>query len=210
MRTSSYLLSSIFIVLFCYNLSAQEESTKSSINNKTAWFSLGARSTVSTFDHDGTGLGTGGQFRLQLSNRVNTDWFADYININTDEGIRSTYYHIGWSVLFYVFKDKSYPKLFQPYIMAGHCFDFNKKTLLINPSISESRWGSAVQAGLGTHINLTERFDVSLTSQYMIHFTKSIELDAAAQHHHHGKTNALEGHLLTTLSLNYKLFKLKK
>ena len=40
-------------------------------------FSLGVRSTVSTFSHEGFGLGTGGQFRIQLNERVNSDWFAD-------------------------------------------------------------------------------------------------------------------------------------
>ena len=54
-------------------------------------FSLGVRSTFSLFDHDGAGLGTGGQFRIRLDDRVNTDWFADFITINTDNGVRSTY-----------------------------------------------------------------------------------------------------------------------
>ncbi len=176
------------------------------------WFSLGARTTLSAFDHDGNGLGTGGQFRIQVNNRVNTDWFADYITINMDDKVRSDYYHIGWSVLFYPFEGLHYPKRFQPYILAGHCFDYNRKTAILDPSNTKDRWGSAVQAGLGTHLNLTERFDVSLTCQYMIHLTKEIEaeIDGNIVTISDQKSRHLEGHLLTTLSLNYKIFKLWK
>jgi hypothetical protein len=176
------------------------------------WFSLGARTTLSAFDHDGNGLGTGGQFRIQVNNRVNTDWFADYITINMDDKVRSDYYHIGWSVLFYPFEGLHYPKRFQPYVLAGHCFDYNRKTAILDPSNTKDRWGSAVHAGLGTHLNLTERFDVSLTCQYMIHLTKEIEaeIDGNIVTISDQKSRHLEGHLLTTLSLNYKIFKLWK
>jgi hypothetical protein len=132
-----------FTLLICLLVSitsfSQSENESSSLSN-SGWFSLGGRSTLSLFDHDGTGLGTGGQFRIQLSNRVNTDWFADYITINMKEGVRSTYYHIGWSVLYYPFENLQYPKVVQPYILAGHCFDYNEKTVINNPSVSKSRW----------------------------------------------------------------------
>jgi len=172
------------------------------------WFSVGARSTISLFDHDGGGLGTGGQFRIQLSKKVNTDWFADYISINISDKVRSEYYHIGWSVLFYP-REEGFIK---PYILAGHCFDYNKKTSMRDPSITAERWGSAVQAGVGTHFNLSSRFDISITSQYMIHLTKALEAEFDGDNisitEHQG--SALEGHLLTTISLNYKLCRLWK
>ncbi len=177
--------------------------------NAKGWFSLGGRSTVSAFSHDGAGLGTGGQFRIRISQSVNTDWFADYIIIGDQDGIRSEYYHIGWSVLFYPLENVLMNNKFQPYVLAGHCFDYNQKTLIANASVSKSRWGGAVQAGLGTHFNITERFDLSITCQYMIHLTKEIELEipgeVVEEYHEH---SSLEGHLLSTLSFNYKLFKL--
>jgi opacity protein-like surface antigen len=177
--------------------------------SNSGWFSLGVRNTLNTFSHDGTGLGVGGQFRIQLSNQVNTDWFADYITIQESEFIKSEYAHIGWSVLFYPLKEKT---LLQPYILAGHCFDYNKKSSIQNPSIYKDRWGSAVQVGLGTHINLTDRFDVSLMAQYMIHLTSEIEAHVTPTeiHFHEHSHAALEGHLLITASVNYKLFKLWK
>lgn len=180
--------------------------------SQAGWISAGARSTLSAFDHDGSGIGTGGQFRVQLGNRVNTDWFADYITINMSDKVRSDYYHIGWSVLFYPFRELQYPKVFQPYILAGHCFDYNRKTAIADPTITQDRWGSAVQAGIGTHMHLSPRFDVSLTCQYMIHLTRGLEaeIDGDNVHiHEHGHA-ALEGHLLTTVSLNYKIFRLWK
>jgi len=173
-------------------------------------FSLGLRSTYNSFSHDGNGLGAGGHFRIQLSDRINTEWFADYISIG-GENVRSNYAHIGWSVLFYTFKSHQYPKKIQPYISAGHCFDYNKKVSVRDPENFQDRWGSAVQAGIGTHIYLSERFDISISSLYMIHLTPEI---SAHTHIENGITNVefdkhshsgLEGHLLTTLSINYKI-----
>lgn len=199
-----------FFLLTYVNYFAQD-SIKTNVP-KAGWFSLGGRSTLSAFDADGVGLGTGGQVRVQLGNRVNTDWFGDYISINIADKVRSEYYHIGWSVLFYPFEKLQFPKIIQPYILAGHCFDYNVKTIIREPSLSLNRWGSAVQAGLGTHFNLSERFDVSLTCQYMIHLTHEIDAQISGENVVlvENKSSSLEGHLLTTVSINYKLFRIWK
>lgn len=211
-------IKNIFTIFFLIIGIHFQAFAQDSTSNNTGWLSLGARSTVSAFSEPGVGIGTGGQFRIQLSNRVNTDWFADYFNIHDNEVI-SEYFHIGWSVLFYPFKNLVFPKhTIQPFILAGHCFDYNKKTVLpfivnyTDKQISKDRWGSAVQTGIGTHFNLSERFDITLMTQYMIHLTKSLELEyengiyTIGEHQH----TTLEGHLLTTVSVNYKLFKLWK
>lgn len=211
MKKTALLFFTSTLLVFSTTTNAQVATENSSKNN-AGWFSLGARSTISLFDHDGAGLGSGGQFRIQLSNRVNTDWFADYISINVNNKVRSDYYHIGWSVLFYPIQNQQKTTI-QPYIVAGHCFDYNKKTSIQNPAITIDRWGSAVQAGLGVHLNLTDRFDISLTSQYMIHLTKELEVeihDDGDLHIHEHEEASLEGHLLTTISLNYKIFRLWK
>jgi hypothetical protein len=203
-------LAFLAILLIPSGVVAQTQNT--STPSKAGWFSLGGRSTLSAFDEDGAGLGTGGQFRIQLSKNVNTDWFADYIVTSTSEGVRSVYYHIGWSVLYYPFAELQYPNVIQPYILAGHCFDYNEKTLIKTPSVSEGRWGSAVQAGIGPHFNLSEKFDISLTAQYMIHLTKGLETERQGSSIFIRKNsdNSLEGHLLVTMSMNYKLFRLWK
>ncbi len=207
-----FLFFAILTSCFFANQSGYSQELSTSNVPKAGWVSIGGRSTISLFDSDGIGLGTGGQFRIQPSTRVNTDWFADYISINVDNKVRSIYYHIGWSVLYYPFENKHYPKLIQPYLLAGHCFDYNQKTSMSDPTITKDRWGSAVQAGIGTHFNLTDKFDISLTCQYMIHLTK--ELDAQIDGNNvaieETKNTTLEGHLLTTVSLNYKIFRLWK
>ncbi len=202
----------IFCSLLGVLLSGNSFSQTAEIPSQAGWVSLGARSTLSAFDHDGSGIGTGGQIRVQLGNRVNTDWFGDYITINIADKVRSEYYHIGWSVLYYPFEKMQYPKVVQPYVLAGHCFDYNRKTAIADPTNTKDRWGSAVQAGLGTHFHLSPRFDVSLTCQYMIHLTRELEAEIdgdniSIRDHDHV---TLEGHLLTTVSLNYKIFRLWK
>jgi hypothetical protein len=195
----------LFFNLFflCAVAQVAEEPKK----DNAGYFSLGGRSTLSAFSGEGTGIGTGGSFRIQLAQQVNTEWFADYITINIHDKVRSDYYHIGWSVMFYPIKE---PKSVQPYILAGHCFDYNKMTLINSPSITEQRWGSAVQAGLGTHFNITPRFDISLMSQYMIHLSTVLHAEVGDNYTTiiTEPSTTLHGHLLTTISLNYKVGKL--
>ena len=196
-----------------FKVIAQKDSLEKlhSTLNCVRWVSVGGRSTLSTFSDEGSGVGTGGQFRIQLNNKVNTDWFADYIVVSSSKNLRSTFYHIGWSVLFYPFDKMKFPaNKLQPFILAGHCFDYNEKTIISNPDVTKNRWGSAVQAGVGTHFNLSSRFDLTLKTQYMIHFTKELVVEQSGNVYsiEERKGSALEGHLLTTVSVNYKLFRL--
>jgi hypothetical protein len=205
MRLKYIPLITLFVLLpQC--LSAQTASIKKKVTS----ISFGGRSTVNTFSDDGPGFGTGGQFRVPLGYRINTEWFADYI-VTSPDYVRSTYYHIGWSVLFYPFDNLRFPThRLQPYLIAGHCFDFNKKTILVDPSVSKRRWGSAVQGGVGMHVNITDKFDVSFSTQYMIHLTRELEAENLSGNPsiEESRRSTLEGHLLTTVSFNYKLFRL--
>lgn len=203
------------IFLFCLLmqnnlLHALNDSSLLNQPSNAGWFSLGVRSTASAFSEDGTGIGSGGQFRIQLSNKVNTDWFADYIVVSNNPLYRSEYLHIGWSVLFYPFDNLYYPKKrLQPFVLAGHCFDYNKKTIIPQPNVSASRWGAAVQGGCGTHINFSERFDITFMIQYMIHLTSELDIknNNNVYEINTKKNSALEGHMLSTVSVNYKIFK---
>jgi hypothetical protein len=189
--------------VFCLSLSAQPLTIR---EGRGGLFSVGLRSTISLFngDQEMPAIGTGGQFRIQLSDRVNTEWFLDYLPTTNQYTSRKDT-HIGWSVMFYPLKN-AFPKV-QPYIVAGHCFDYTKHVDLKQRSNYIERWSSAVQGGLGVHFNLTERFDLTLLSQYMIHLggdvhSHVINNQVSFEKHRGG---SLEGHLLTTLSLNYKL-----
>jgi hypothetical protein len=216
----------IFLFLMSFlalEINAQEQRTF----NPAGTLSLGGRTTVSLFnDHKNemTGTGVGGQFRLRFSDAVNTDWFFDYITSDILNYAHRTDYHIGWSVLFYPINHLAYfdqpkdfkPK-FRPYILAGHCFDYSKIEAKdgISPldgALYAERWSSAVQAGFGTHLELSPRFDISLTGQYMMHLGNHIETDydftSGTLSFHEHKGASLAGHLLVTVSLNYKIARL--
>lgn len=195
-----------FLLVFVSN--AQELNLK---KTESGLFSLGARSTLSLFN-DGNksdyGAGVGGQFRLQVSERVNTDWFFDYLTSDIKNLGNRSDFHIGWSVLFYPWLKPN--QLVKPYFLAGHCFDYSRMVANAVPQNFAERWSSAVQFGIGTHFNLTQRLDLSLTSQYMIHLGNHIhaEIHDDMIHFHEEKGGTLEGHLLITIGLNVKLFDL--
>jgi hypothetical protein len=179
--------------------------------SESGLFSLGARSTVSLFN-DGNksdiGSGVGGQFRLQVSERVNTEWFFDYLSSDIGKLGNRSDYHIGWSVLFYPWLKEN--QWLKPYFLAGHCFDYSRMVANAVPANFAERWSSAVQFGIGTHFQLTQRLDFSFTGQYMIHLGNHLhpEIHQDMIHFHEEKGGTLEGHLLLTFGLHVKLFDL--
>lgn len=171
-------------------------------------FSLGVRTTVSTFNHGefaNTGMGLGGQFRLQFADKVNSDWFFDYITGDVENFASRTDYHIGWSVIFYPTKNLT-PKV-RPYILAGHCFDYTRIVDNSDATNFMERWSSAVQGGAGVHFNLSDRLDLSVVSQYMIHLGTDVHAERHDNevHFHEEKGASLEGHLLFHVGINYKI-----
>ena len=184
-------------------LSAQESKKPAGM------FSLGTRNTVSMFNEDSAiGKGIGGQFRLRLGKKLNSEWYFDYISSGNASYTFRNDYHIGWSLMFYMGQNFYDDLLFQPYFIVGHCFDKVRVTEQGNKSNTASRLSMATQAGLGTHINITPRFDCSISGQYMMHFGKDIEVKASEEAVVIEKTGFthVDGHLLFSLSFNYKLF----
>lgn len=194
----------IFVLAFSFGF-AQELKVK---NDYGGMFSLGVRTTLSTFNghhEESNGFGVGGQFRLQFADRVNSDWFFDYITSEVGDYANRTDYHIGWSVLYYPTAD---PKSFvRPYILAGHCFDYTQMVSKRNSNDRLERWSSAVQGGAGVHFNLSERLDLSLVGQYMVHLGNEIhtELENGTVHFYEENGASLEGHMLFHLGINYKI-----
>ena len=190
-----------FLFLFFY-------SPISWSQNQSGNLQLGVRSTVSLFNDSETndfGKGIGGQIRLQLADRINTDWFFDYLSSDIGSVANRTDYHIGWSVLFYPYlKEK---QAIKPYILAGHCFDYSYMAENLNKSNFSERWSSAIQAGIGSHFQLSPRMDLSLTTQYMIHLGNHIHPITASNSISfvEEKGASLEGHLLITVGINYKI-----
>lgn len=176
-------------------------------SNRSGYVSVGQRSTLSLFS-DGESpysLGLGGQFRIQLSPRLNTEWFFDYLP-SSGALVRRNDFHIGWSVLYSLVDPTA--KIIEPYVLAGHCFDYTYRQEIAHPTNFQNRWSSAVQAGIGTHFHLTNRLMASLSVQYMMHLGTHVHEDIHGTdvHFHVEKGGNLEGHLLSTLSFNYTLF----
>jgi len=170
--------------------------------------SVGARSSIGLVN-DGNwqqpAFGAGAQFRLRFSERVNSDWFFDYLTADLKDYAWRTDYHIGWSVIYYLTKNPS-PR-FQPYVLAGHCFENLKFTDNHDPSHRANRWSASVQAGAGVHYNITPRFDLSLVAQYMLHMGTKLTAEApegeAVFTKHSGF--GFQDHVLLHLSINYKI-----
>lgn len=190
-------------------------------NAHPQYLSFGVRNTFSVFNggnFDYVGMGVGGHFRIPIIDRINTEWYGDYINNNIGGMGHRTDFHIGWSVMFYLIDPwvikgtdgNAVWRKFTPFVEAGHCFDYGGIYRNGDSKPAAERWSSAVQAGAGTHYNISPRFDITLKAQYMMHLGNDIHGHVRngvleVEEHEHG---GLEGHLLFTLSVNYKLIKL--
>ncbi len=198
----------IVIALFLPMMSKAQEH----LDTESGYFQLGVRNVVSAFSDDGAnGFGYGGQFRIRVLQRVNTDWYADYITTDISGIARREDLHIGWSVLAYPFNCETTKGKITPYILAGHCFDYSKVTKN-SDGFSKDKLSSAVQAGLGMHYNITDRTDISLTAQYMMHLGKDIHAEVFEVDGRKdvliekSQVRGVEGHMLINVSLNVRLF----
>jgi hypothetical protein len=103
--------------------------------------------------------------------------------------------------------------------MAGHCFDYARVVPLSTPYLDRSdevieRWSAAAaQIGLGAHYYLNDRFNLTLDAHYMLHLSKHLEYELVetgngwyVETQAVDQSPAIEGHLLITTSVNYRLF----
>jgi opacity protein-like surface antigen len=186
---------------------------KQKIPTESGKFQLGVRTAVSAFSDAGySGFGYGGQFRIRCSDRINTDWYGDYLTTDIGGLAKREDLHIGWSVLAYPMNCNTSQGKFTPYILAGHCFDYTKVSKN-KDGLVRDRFSSAVQMGVGTHYNITDRMDVSLTAQYMMHIGKTVRTEVFTNPEGERDvyidkvaTRSVEGHLLINLSVNVLLF----
>ena len=193
-------------VLLCIAFLCISTNLHATENKPSGQFELGARTSASFFGGNAaTSYGTGGQFRIRILDSLNTEWFADYITADVASAGYRQDGHIGWSVLFYPFSNPYAKGGFTPYLAAGHCFDYTRVARYSDNS-GESRFSSAVQAGIGTHFHLAERFNLSLAAQYMLHLGSDIHTSVSnGQLSIQKADHAFEGHLLFTFSLNYRV-----
>jgi hypothetical protein len=195
------------LLLLPYSLSAQEADD----NKNAGRFMLGLRTTMSAFSDVGYyGFGTGGQFRLQLGPKLNTEWYYDHIQTDIGGLGRRVDEHIGWSVMYYALGQKTAKGKFTPYVEAGNCFDYTSVRQNLTGGTLVSRGSAAVHLGIGTHFNLSEHADITFKAQYMLHVGSGVEEEIKTDDLTQAKTlvitkgsAAIDGHLLMTCSINF-------
>lgn len=223
----NYLSKQLFILIVFISLIGNAQDTLNSKNTHKGELSFGVRTTGSLFSASGNhlGIGAGWQVRYRIANKTNSEWFADWIT--TDIGGLGQRFdaHIGESMIIYPGHRVGEINRFTPYILGGFCGDYTKLSSNLyfddiqNSYIKKTndRWSFATQLGLGTHYNITKRFDISINVQYVLHFGK--DLDAEIKINSIGEKfmwvpdepeNALEGHTFLTISANFVVFDCSK
>ncbi len=211
----------VIAVMSSLNLSAEGGRgspflVKDSVYNTGGLFSLGVRGTANIFFTDtrkSFGTGFGASARMQLVDRVNTEWFSDYVTSNLYNKANRTDAHIGWNVMCYILNPKGFKRKFTPFIAAGQCFDYTGIRLNGENQKLYQRWTAAVQMSVGCHYNITPRFDISLSTLYDLHLGNEVDADlnsngniVISQHSNAG----WEGHMMLIFSAHYKLIQLWK
>ena len=220
----SYTTKVMLLAILPLCAGAQQLEEKTAATNPTSaerayekqggYFSLGVRNTFSAFSHDGKefGYGAGGHFRIQIIDRVNTEWYGDVISTDIKGKAHRTDYHVGWSVMFYVIDPHGFNRKVTPYVLAGHCFDWTKIKVRGDAQNYPAKFSSAVHFGAGANFNITPKIDLSITAQYMMHLGKELHADVEGDTVKVEEENnpGWQGHLLISVSVNYKMFRLWK
>lgn len=173
-------------------------------------FGLGMRNTVNLWSENKMiGLGSGGQFKLAFSPKVNTEFFADYISSKGQYNSFRKDYHIGWAVQFALAKEGFGSRPIVPYLMAGQCFDLTRVGIL-GGTKSPLVFSAAVQGGAGISAFVHPLMEFNFQLQYMMHMTQHVHL--SFDENQVGSTEvekgaSAEGHLLA--SLTYSVYFLR-
>jgi opacity protein-like surface antigen len=215
----------LFILISC--IAFGQDANKLSVNSKKGELSFGVRTTGSLFSESGNyfGIGAGWQVRYRMSKGLGTEWFSDWITTDIGGVGQRTDAHIGESMIIYFGKNPGKKNSFSPYIMGGFCGDYTKITSNLSfneidgiyTQDSKDRWSFATQLGLGSHYNITDKFDISLSTQYVLHFGADIESEIATNSRDEeylniiaGDGESLEGHWFLSLSANFVIVDLIK
>lgn len=203
-----YVMRKLMVLFFLSSFLPLHSQNFKIKNTEAGILSLGVRSSIGLVN-DGKwqkpAFGTGGHFRLQFSDRVNSEWFADHLKADLENYAWRADTHIGWSILFKIRKNPNH--IFQPYILAGHCFEYLKFTDNLLPKNYAERWSASVQGGIGSHFSISERVDISLETQYMLHLgTKIFSFNENNVTTFTKKRGAgIHDHILINISINYKI-----
>lgn len=153
--------------------------------------------------------GVGVQGRLMLLQRLNTEWYAEWMRGGFSDAAFRTDVHLGLNALLY-FQRRL--QRVAPYLVAGIAADALTLHNRVQYRHRTTSWTTALQGGMGFHINLTWRSDLSLSTAYQQHLRHNALLKTdeglLAQVPQTGRTG--DGHLLVVLSMNFKITDLWK
>jgi hypothetical protein len=175
-------------------------------------FSIGLRTgAVLSTSNDGwnIGHGRGLQARIMANSHINTEWYFEYFHGGFTPSAVRTDGHIGALVLLY---PQRRLQRVAPFLAIGPNADYVKLRERVNKLNLVSRWSFAAQSGIGMHINLTRRTDMTLATLYMIHFGSRLilPLEDASVITIPRNGSGPDGHFIMNLSFNYKLADLWK
>ena len=155
------------------------------------------------------GQGMGLQARIMATSHINTEWYFEYFHGGyTSQAVR-TDGHIGGLVLLY---PQHRLQRVAPFLAIGPNADYVKLRERVNKENFVSRWSLAAQSGIGMHINLTRRSDMTIATMYMLHFGQELvlPLEDASVITIPSSGSGLDGHFVVNVSFNYKIADLWK
>ncbi len=181
-------------------------------NHQSGYFSVTQRVSASLWSLNQwrlSGLGKGTAFRLQISKRLNTEWYADYIKTEFKGRAFRWDRHLTNSVMFYFRSLDTLKYKFHPFVSASvFCLDFTHVEE-VGTGKSLQRFSFSQQFGLGAHYFITERADISLYAQYYNHLGNDIHIeelpDGSLHIEEHRERISLEGHMFVVFSVGYRI-----
>lgn len=205
------LFISFLILLLCYgSCKAQDEST----NIESGYFSVARRSSISMWglnEWKPSGLGTGTAFRIQISKRLNSEWYGDFIKTEY-KGLAYRFdRHLTNSLMYYL-REPEADQVFRPFVSASvFCLDFTRLQI-VGEEEAMQRFSLSQQLGIGSHFFITERFDFSIYAQYYNHLGRDIHVhehsDGTIEMEEVRGRISLEGHMFLVCSFGYRFIDL--
>jgi len=183
------------------------------MSEKSGYFSVTSRTSISMWGLNQwklSGLGKGTAFRIQISDRLNTEWYGDFIKTQYKGKVYRWDRHLTNSIMFYFKKPDTLKHKFHPFISASvFCLDFTHIESIGPGGQSMQRFSLSQQFGIGSHFFLTERADLSVYMQYYNHLGNDIHIeelaDGTIQLEEHRGRISLEGHMFFVFSAGYRI-----
>ena len=209
------LLSSLVIFILAFSTSpAVAQKPLKLKHDEAGLFSIGVRSGLAlsnSGDRWNVGQGLGLQCRVMPTRHINTEWYFEVLKGGYSENAVRTDGHIGALVLLY--PQRKLQRV-APFLAVGPNADYVQLLDRLDLENKVSRWSIGGQAGVGMHINLTHRADLTVSTQYMLHYGNELKLlvegGDGIEVNLPKAGSSIEGHFLFNISMNFLITDLWK